>query len=236
MKQLLPLIILGGVLYAIIHVVKALSAKGTPSVELPYQKQPTLFTPAERSFLGVLEQVVGDQVRIMGKVRLADIIRVRPGLDPSSRQKAFNRIQSKHLDFVACDPHDLSIQFAIELDDKSHAKKGRQDRDAFLNAAMQAAGVPLIRIPARKAYTLQEVAQAVDIMHTPQQVQQLSADPHEGVGEQRESAPESLSDLAKLCPTCGGDMIRRTSTKGQHAGGEFWGCSNYPRCRKILPL
>ena len=30
------------------------------TIAYPYVKQPSLFTPAERSFLGVLEQAVGD--------------------------------------------------------------------------------------------------------------------------------------------------------------------------------
>jgi very-short-patch-repair endonuclease len=127
------------------------------SKDYPYQKEPTLFSPAERSFLGVLDQAIGDQFRIMGKVRLADVIKVRPGLEASARQTAFNKIQSKHLDFVACDPADLSIQFAVELDDKSHKQKKRQDRDAFVDAAMNAAGVPIIHFPAQKAYSIQDV-------------------------------------------------------------------------------
>jgi len=36
--------------------------------DYPYEKQQTLFTPAERSFLGVLEQALEGKLRIMGKV------------------------------------------------------------------------------------------------------------------------------------------------------------------------
>ena len=43
----------------------------------PYEKIERLFTPAERSFLGVLEEVIGKEYVILGKVRLADIIRPR---------------------------------------------------------------------------------------------------------------------------------------------------------------
>ena len=34
----------------------------------------TLFTPAERSFLGVIDNAIDGQYRVMGKVRLADLI------------------------------------------------------------------------------------------------------------------------------------------------------------------
>ncbi len=73
------------------------SSKKVQSPTFPYLKEPNLFTPVERSFLGVLEQAVGQKYRVMGKVRLADVIKMRPGLSGGARQSAFNRIQSKHL-------------------------------------------------------------------------------------------------------------------------------------------
>ena len=85
-----------------------------------YEAKGNLLTPAELKFLGVLDQVIGSHYRIMAQVRLADIIKVKSGLDNSTRSSAFNRIKAKHLDFVACDPSDMSIKFAIELDDSSH--------------------------------------------------------------------------------------------------------------------
>jgi len=33
------------------------------------------------------------------------------------------------------------------------------------------------------------------------------------------------------CPRCGGDLVKRTSSRGQRTGRPFLGCSNYPRCR-----
>lgn len=38
------------------------------------------------------------------------------------------------------------------------------------------------------------------------------------------------------CPQCGKPMLRRTQLKGQMQGREFWGCSDYPRCRGIRPI
>ena len=103
--------------------------------EYPYQKVETLFSPAERSFFGVLEKAVGDKYRVLGKIRLADMIFPRNGLSRSDWQKSFNRIVSKHVDFALCKKDDLSVVCAIELDDSSHKKSGRKDRDQFLGAA-----------------------------------------------------------------------------------------------------
>jgi restriction system protein len=38
------------------------------------------------------------------------------------------------------------------------------------------------------------------------------------------------------CPKCGGNLIKRISSKGQSAGKPFLGCSNYPRCHYIKDL
>ncbi len=35
------------------------------------------------------------------------------------------------------------------------------------------------------------------------------------------------------CPKCGGVMVKRTATKGANAGGAFWGCSAFPKCRGV---
>jgi hypothetical protein len=46
--------------------------------------------------------------------------------------------------------------------------------------------------------------------------------------------PELLSifqDHRKVCPKCEKEMVLRTATRGTNAGGQFWGCSGYPRCR-----
>lgn len=33
------------------------------------------------------------------------------------------------------------------------------------------------------------------------------------------------------CPNCGSDMVGRSAKRGPRAGSQFWGCSQYPRCR-----
>ncbi|MEJ2654782.1 MAG: DUF2726 domain-containing protein [Acidihalobacter sp.] len=130
---------------------------GDKNDNYPYTQQRALFTAAERSFLGVLDQAVGEQYRIFGKVRVADVIEPRKGLDKGKRQTAFNKIQSKHFDFLLCAKNDLSILCAIELDDKSHKQRKRQERDHFLGNACRAAGVPLLHIPAQHGYTVHDL-------------------------------------------------------------------------------
>jgi hypothetical protein len=80
--------------------------KKKDSHRYPYQLSKYLLSKAERSFYGVLSQVIGDSGLIFTKVRIADVLSPGKSLDRSNWQKAFNAISSKHFDFLICDPRD----------------------------------------------------------------------------------------------------------------------------------
>ena len=92
------------------------------AVELPYERNSVLLSAAERSFLGVLEQALGEGYRVCPKVRVADAISVRRPLPRGEWQRAFNRISSKHFDFILCRSTDLEIACVVELDDSTHQR------------------------------------------------------------------------------------------------------------------
>lgn len=130
-------------------------SRGVPTY--PYYGKKTLFSAAERSFLGVLEQAVEGRYKVFGKVRLADILGVKAGTPPGERQRALNRVLAKHIDFVLCHPQNMEIAALVELDDASHKRADRKVRDAFLERACATAGVQLVRLPARERYSLNYV-------------------------------------------------------------------------------
>ena len=130
--------------------------RGGPSAS-PYQPAKALFSAAERSFLGVLDQAVGNEYRVFGKVRVADVAAVKRGLSNSARQSALNRITGKHFDFIVCRADDLAVVCAVELNDKSHATKRAQSRDAFLAEVCGSIGLPLFTVSAKRSYPLQEI-------------------------------------------------------------------------------
>lgn len=123
------------------------------AVGFPYQAAKALFSPAERSFLGVLEQAVGPENRVFGKVRVADIATVRPGLGAAARHGALNRIALKHFDFVVCRTSDLSVLCVVELNDGSHNTKRAQERDSFVIGVCKVINLPLLAIRAKHAYS-----------------------------------------------------------------------------------
>lgn len=139
---------------------KKLAAQSNDSSDntLGYRQKETLFTEAERSFLGVLDQCIDPQQhRIFGKVRVADIVEPNPTKNRSDWSRAFSKIKAKHFDYVICTADTLKPVCAIELDDKSHSQKKRQQRDQLLESVCQDANLPLIRVPAKRSYKLEEV-------------------------------------------------------------------------------
>ncbi len=46
-----------------------------------------------------------------------------------------------------------------------------------------------------------------------------------------ENIPLTTSDGTLLCPRCNGRLVQRTAQRGAYAGSQFYGCSNYPRCK-----
>lgn len=37
-----------------------------------------------------------------------------------------------------------------------------------------------------------------------------------------------------FCPKCGGKLVLRSAKKGRNQGNDFYGCSNFPKCRYIM--
>lgn len=42
---------------------------------------------------------------------------------------------------------------------------------------------------------------------------------------------KETSESVPNCPKCSKPMVRRTAQRGPNVGNEFWGCSDFPRCR-----
>lgn len=153
-------ILISVVVVFVIAALVAIAGKKTgssSSIGYPYVPAKTLFSAAERSFLGVLDKAVGPEHRVFGKVRVADVAAVKPGLSRSARQGAVNRVGSKHFDFVVCRASDLSVVCVIELNDKSHASKRAQERDAVKRNVCKAINLPLFEVPAKRSYSVPEL-------------------------------------------------------------------------------
>jgi len=193
----------------------------------PYRLRYNFMSKAEKSFYRVLRYVVADRALIFTKVGLWDIFFVAR---PRENFKAKAQIDRKHVDFLLCDPETIRPIVAIELDDSSHQRSDRIERDGFVDAVFKAAELPLLRIPAQYAYNTRDLAAELSLYLGNRQPapapEEHSVPP----------APEADANSAPLCPKCGTSMVMRVANRGQHQGKRFYACPNYPKCRSVIPV
>jgi hypothetical protein len=199
--------------------------------DLPYRLRDDFLSPAELSYYKVLSSVLGPKGTICVKVRLADVLFV-PRSD--NYVSYFNRISQRHVDFLLCDSYDMRPVLAIELDDGSHHRADRESKDQFFDEAFQAAGLPLLRVTARRQYSQNEVISQLKPL-LPRNKEKVESTSHERAVEQF-SAPTSSDGDPPICPKCGVPMVLKTATKGKYQGTSFYGCPNFPKCKQLLPV
>jgi len=202
----------------VVPVIPVVQAIREPEI-YPYRVRDDFLSPAEASFYRVARGLLGERMLIFPKVSLAEIFFIAR---PDSYQTYQNKIDRKRVDFLLCDPKTLKPVLGIELDDSSHRRPDRQERDAFVEKVFADAQLPLARIPVRMAYDTRELAA------------QFQAAMQKQKAEAPAPAPSAAG--APTCPKCGIPMVRRTSRRGNAPGQEFWGCANYPRCREMRAL
>jgi hypothetical protein len=132
-------------------VVIALLRRIAVSAPLPYFTREYLLSRGEHVFYQTLRRSIPAHLMICPKVRMGDII----NCSGDAWKKGFGaRISQKHIDFMLVDSDTTAIALAIELDDRTHNQRRRQERDEFVDKAFAAAKVPMLRIPAAAAYDL----------------------------------------------------------------------------------
>jgi hypothetical protein len=198
-----------------------LNGPATNVADFPFRLRDDFLSAAEFSFYRVLFLAVGSQATICPKVNLADIFFVARPNDNSGLR---NKINRKHVDFLLCDPATMKPRCGIELDDSSHARRDRQDRDEFVDKVFQAAGLPLVRVPAQSAYNPTVLLSMI--------APHLTGHPPARMAPPLVPSPVSATG-SPLCPKCGVPMVQRVAKKGATVGQSFYGCPNYPRCKEI---
>ena len=90
---------------------------------------------------------------VMVKIRLMDVVTVPDSAWQSHGAKG----SGMHCDYVLARADSMEAVLVIELDDRSHWRADAQERDAFKDAALAAAGVPIIRVRAAGRYDVAEL-------------------------------------------------------------------------------
>ena len=193
--------------------------KSSSKIEYPYHMVDEFMSPAELNFFFNLKAAIGDSAQIFSKVKLSDLFYAKTG-DNGKNRSYTNRIDRKHIDFLLCNSKTLQPILGIELDDKTHQRADRHERDDFVNHVFAAAKLPLIHISVQRGYSQSELKAKLSAYISGAQA----------ISEQ----PAQLETSSPRCPKCGSEMVLRTAKRGDNQGGKFWGCSKYPECRGIL--
>jgi len=131
-------------------------------ITFKYKTLGKLLSDAEHSFYLVLRQaLLNEKYEIFVKVRIADVLLPESNLNRGNWRSAFNKISSKHFDYVLCEINTLSVVAVIELDDKSHHQAETRARDIFIEKVCETAGLKLLRFPCKANYHIHSVRDTI---------------------------------------------------------------------------
>ncbi len=158
----LPIVV--GLVLLVIVIVLVRRRKSDPDAEnMSYELKERLLNDAQCSFLSVLEQAVGEDHRVMVRVRVADVISVGNELEGKDLEQAAGRLQSRQFTFMVYTRDSLEPVCAVELDEPS-VRRSKANRDLQLDEICELAGFPLLRIPAQQKYLVADIGLQFDAL------------------------------------------------------------------------
>lgn len=131
--------------------------------QTPYQGKYVL-TDHEKSFYYKALKPVADELGLIAlcQVNLAAVIGIQYRVE--NYMSWFGKIKSKRLDFVLCNP-DFFPVLVIELDDSSHDRPDRIERDQQVNLYLYEANIKILHF---RAWTPEQVRQVIiETLKTP---------------------------------------------------------------------
>jgi len=131
-------------------------------IAFPFRRKPQLFTQVEYSFLTLIEQAVGREFRVMCRVRLNDIVAVRQSTKKKTASQALSRASSRQLDFVLVEKDTMSPVLAIDLVHNQGKEGYKTQKDWFVTGALDAAGVPHVRIKVKSGYSIEDIRECLE--------------------------------------------------------------------------
>lgn len=130
-----------------------------------YKRRNFFLSRAEHECYDALVQAVGQEYIVFAQVHLPTLLEHK--VVGQNWNGAFRHVSQKSVDFVLCDKAYISPKLAIELDDKSHERSDRQDRDREVERILKGAGMPLLRIQNHRTFNSQDLDQKIRAILNP---------------------------------------------------------------------
>ncbi|MFA5000208.1 MAG: DUF2726 domain-containing protein [Patescibacteria group bacterium] len=128
-------------------------------IKYQYKKKNFFLTRSEHYFYDALVDAVGKDYRIFAQVHLSALVNHK--ISGQDWRAALAHINRKSVDFLLCDKAYLSPKLAIELDDRSHERPDRQNRDWEVERIFQAVGLPLLRLKNQAEFNSDNLAEQI---------------------------------------------------------------------------
>lgn len=106
-----------------------------------------ILTPREKEFYPHLKAVADDLgLTVSMKPRLGDLVSGAHYKYSSEGAKELFKVQRKHVDFALFDPDTLETKLIIELDDTTHDRQDRVNRDVFVDHVLEGTGYKILHV------------------------------------------------------------------------------------------
>lgn len=127
----------------------------------PFNAKKSLLSQVEVAFLQLLEKAVGDDYKVVSRVKLVDVLEFKNGVSNKTKRAALAKAQGKQLDFALVDKNTLKVVAAVDLVNNATQNGHKAQRDWFVSGALESAGIPHVRIKVKAGYKPSEVRQAI---------------------------------------------------------------------------
>lgn len=124
-----------------------------------YSRSNFLISRPEHEFFDILVEILGGQYYVFTQVHLPTILDHK--IIKQNWKGAFSHINGKSVDFIICNKAYIKPLLAIELDDKSHEREDRIERDSEVERMLEEAGMPLLRFNNHGNFNKEEIRHLV---------------------------------------------------------------------------
>ncbi len=251
----LALIVLGVllVLIAIVLLVRRIWGKGSSAPA--YELRPEFLSHQELTLVPLIEEAFGD-FRVLFRTPLETVIQPTAS-SARKRRRAIESLKGRTVPILLCRRADFTPVGAIVPGDEENVLFAELDACGIVVLHVSATALPApqeLRAEFDRRSSGDE-AQDVEIAGEEDEEWRIGTQlprseeeegrwldgisPQAPVRESKErenKEVEEKGDAQLFCPQCGLAMTRRRMVRGPHAGRDIWVCSNFPTCRKTVPV
>ena len=128
-------------------------------LQYKYYAKSYVMTSRENECFKILNEVFSSKWFVIPQVHLSALLDYK--VKGQNWNAAFRHINGKSVDFVLIGKESFKVICAIELDDSTHNKPERKERDVEIERIFNQARIPLARISKFESMTKPELAKAI---------------------------------------------------------------------------